>query len=238
VRKPTAGWNVAQALTVAAVLSAEPVAAQNGAAVIAILPFEDRGSYGQDKEIFQALELGIPATLASELSGHSNLRLADHNWIAQALRSEKLGPNAKVDAATAARIAKRVGARYAITGSFADFYGTFRLDGRIIDAETGQIIRVVTNNDRKVQDRSELYRIIQMVGHKMLAEVSPAALRAGAPQAERRTVPTEALTDYSLGLWYEGKGDRGKAGEHYDRALTVLPDYPEAREGLRRVRGS
>jgi TolB-like protein len=206
--------------------------------VIAILPFEDRGSYGQDKEVFRALALGIPATLASELSGHSNLRLADRNRVAQALRSEDLGPNAQVDAATAARVAKQVGARYAITGAFADFYGTFRLDGRIVDAESGQIVRVVTNNDPKLQDRAELYRIIQMVGHKLLADVSPAALRTGTPQAEMRTIPTEALTQYSLGLLYEGKGDRGKAGEHYDRALTVLPDYPEAREGLRRVKGS
>lgn len=231
-------WSIAQALSVAVFISAGPVAGQNGPAVIAVLPFEDRGSYGQDKEIFRALALGIPATLASELSGHSGLRLADRNRVAQALRSENLGPNAKVDAATAARIAKQVGAHYAITGTFADFYGTFRLDGRIVDAESGQILRVVTNNDPKLQDRAELYRIIQMVAHKLLAEVSPAALRGGTPQAEMRTIPTEALTQYSLGLWYEGKGDRDKAGEHYDRAVAVLPDYPEAREGLRRVRGS
>ena len=156
----------------------------------------------------------------------------------QALRGEALGPTAKADAATAARIAKQVGAGYAITGSFADFYGSFRLDARIVDADNGQIIKVVTNNDPQLQDRSQLYRIIQMVAHKMLAEVSPTALRGGAPQAEMRTIPTDAITQYSLGLWYEGKGDRDKAGEHYGRALTTFPDYPEAKEGLRRVRGS
>jgi TolB-like protein len=231
-------WSIARSFAVAAFISAGPVAGQNGPAVIAILPFEDRGSYGQDKEVFRALALGIPATLASELSGHSNLRLADRNRVVQALRSEDLGPNGKVDAATAARVAKQAGARYAITGTFADFYGTFRLDGRIVDAENGQIVRVVTNNDPKLQDRAELYRIIQIVAHKMLAEVSPAALRGGTPRGEMRIIPTEALTQYSLGLLYEGKGDSDKAGQYYDRALTVLPDYPEAREGLRRVRGS
>jgi hypothetical protein len=128
-----------------------------------------------------------------------------------------------------------VGARYAITGTFADFYGDFRLDGRIVDAENGRILRVVTNNDPKLQDRADLYRIIQMVAHKTLAEVSPAALRSGSPQAEMRSIPTPALTQYSLGMWYEHQGDRKKAGEHYDQALTVLPDYPEAKEGLRRV---
>jgi TolB-like protein len=226
-------WTVA--LTVAG--SARPATGQSSPAVIAILPFEDRGSYGQDKEVFRALALGIPAALAGELRGHTYLRLADPNRVAQALQGQSLGPNAQVDATTAARVAKLVGARYAITGTFADFYGTFRLDGRIIDAENGQILRVVTNNDPKLQDRADLYRIIRMVAHKMLAEVSPAALRSGSPQAEMRAIPTPALTQYSLGLLYEGQGDRKKASEHYDQALAVLPDYPEAREGLRRVGG-
>jgi TolB-like protein len=234
----TLRWALAPALTVAgSIATAWPAAAQTSPTVIAILPFEDRGSYGQDKEVFRALALGIPAALAGELRGHANLRLADQNRVAQALQGQGLGPNAKVDATTAARVAKEVGARYAITGAFADFYGTFRLDGRIVDAENGQILRVVTNNDPKLQNRGDLYRIIQMVAHKMLAEVSPAALRSGSPQAEMRTIPTPALTQYSLGLLYEGQGDRKKASEHYDQAVTDLPDYPEAKEGLRRVRG-
>jgi TolB-like protein len=132
-------WTVPSLLTVAGLASAGPTAGQTGPAVIAVLPFEDRGSYGQDKEVFRALALGIPATLASELSGHSNLRLADRTRVAQALQSQGLGPKPQMDAGTAARVAQQVGARYAITGTFADFYGTFRLDGRIVDAESGQI---------------------------------------------------------------------------------------------------
>jgi TolB-like protein len=211
--------------------------AQSGPVAIAVLPFEDRGSYGQDKEVFRALALGIPATIVSELRGHSELRLADRNRIAEALNREKVGPNARVDAATAARVAKRVGARYAVTGNFADFYGKFRLDARIVDAESGQIIKVVSNNDPKLQDRADLYRIIQMVNHKVLAEASPAALRGGSAETEARAIPTEALTQYSLGLLYESQGKSGKAGEYYQRALSALPDYSDAREGLRRVEG-
>jgi TolB-like protein len=218
--------------------TADSAIAQTGPVVIAVLPFEDRGSYGQDKEVFRALALGIPATIASELSGHGELRLADRNRIAQALKKEKLGPNARVDAATAARIAKEVGARYAVTGNFADFYGKFRLDARLVDAESGQILKVVSNNDPKLQDRADLYRIIQVVNHKVLAETSPGALRGGVAETEARTIPTEALTQYSLGLLYESQGEKSQAAEHYQRALSALPDYSDAREGLRRVGGS
>lgn len=230
------GWTALRALA-AVTLAVEPAVAQTRPVVIAILPFEDRGSYGQDKEVFRALALGIPATLASELSGHSELSLADRNRVVQALKSQDLGPNARVDAATAAKVGKQVGARYAVTGNFADFYGKLRLDARIVDTENGQILKVVSNNDPKLQDRSDLYRIIQMVAHRVLAEASPAAQRSANADAETSIVPTEALTQYSLGLLYEGEGDRAKAAEHYQRALTAFPNYLDAREGVRRVRG-
>jgi TolB-like protein len=211
-----------------------PAAAQTRPVVIAILPFEDRGSYGQDKEVFRALALGIPATLASELSEHPELRLVDRNQAAQALQGQGLGPNARVDAATAAKVGKQVGARYAVTGNFADFYGKFRLDARIVDTDNGQIMKVVSNDDPKLQDRADLFRIIQMVAHRVLAETTGQAPRGS---AEPAVVPTEALSQYSLGLLYESQGDKAKAGEHYQRALSAFPDYPDARAGAQRVKG-
>jgi len=208
--------------------------AQAHPVTIAILPFSDRGSFGQEKDVFRALQLGIPATIAGELRGHSELRLADPSQIQQALKAQKLDAD-RVDAATAARVGKEVGARYAITGSFADFYGRFRLDARIVDVESGQILKVVSNSDPTLQDRADLYRILRGVGHKVLAEANPTSL---AQEAEGRIIPTEALTQFSLGLLAESRNDSSGAGRHYSQALSAFPDYPEAREGLRRVRGS
>ena len=213
-------------------LAASPAMAQTKQVVIAVLPFEDRGSYGQDKEVFRALTLGIPATLVSELSEHPELRLADRNQVAQALQSQELGPNARVDAATAAKVGKQVGARYAVTGNFADFYGKFRLDARVVDTETAQIVKVVSNDDPKLQDRADLFRIIQMVAHRVLAEATGQAPRG----AEPAIIPTEALSQYSLGLLYESQGDKAKAVEHYQRALSAYPNYPDATAGMQRVR--
>jgi TolB-like protein len=209
--------------------------AQAGPVVIAILPFEDRGSFGQDKEVSRALELGIPATIAGELSRHPELRLVNPKRVTGALNAQKIVPGSRIDAATAARVGKDAGARYAITGNFADFYGKFRLDVRIVDAENGQILKVVSNNDPKLQDRADLYRIVRRVGHKVLEEATPSHREA--LEAESRVIPTDALTHYSLGLLYEREDQKAKAAQHYNQALSAYPDYPEAREGARRVRG-
>jgi hypothetical protein len=36
---------------------------------------------------------------------------------------------------------------------------------------------------------------------------------------------------------FEDHGDKDRAADAYQRALTAYPDYPEARSGLQRVRG-
>jgi len=200
---------------------------------IAVLPFEDRGSYGQDKEVFRALELGVPALLSAELGKHPGVRLADRARVTAAMKAENLGPDARIDATTAARVGTQAGARYAVTGNFADFYGKFRSDARVVEVGTGQILKVVSNNDPALQDRANLARIVQDMASKVL---SPAGLtpRTGAGSAP--VPPTEAVTQYSLGLLYESEGDKAKAGEHYQRALTAFPGYAEAREGMQRVR--
>jgi TolB-like protein len=225
------------AAALAACLTVSPLPAQSRPVVLAILPFGDRGSFGQDREVFEALQLGIPATIAGELGSHSELRLADPARVSQALRAQKMDPAGRLDAASAARIGKAVGARYAITGSFADFYGKFRLDARIVDVESGQILKVVSNSDSQLQDRTDLYRIIQRVGHKVLAEANPSAA-AELRETEGKTIPTGALTEFSLGLLAESRADSAKAAQHYGEALSRFPNYPEAREGLRRIRGS
>lgn len=222
-------------LALAALGGSSPVQAQSQPVVVAILPFEDRGSYGQDKDVFRALQLGIPATIAGELAGHPELRLADAGRITRGLPARGVNSRTRLDASTAAQIGKEAGARYAITGSFSDFYGKIRLDARIIDTGTGQILKVVSNDPRQ-DDRSQLYRIIQTVGHKVLAAASGSG--TGRAPNEEQTIPTEALTEYSLGLLYEREGDKARAGEHYQRAIASFSDYRDAREALTRLQGS
>jgi TolB-like protein len=220
----------------AAVALAAPLQAQNAKLVIAVLPFENTGSYGQDKENFEALEVGIPAILAGTLAAHPGVGVSDGAAVRQAMDRQQLGAARRIDAASATQVAKAAGARYAVTGSFADFYGKFRINARVVDAETGEILKVVSNDDPKLQDRAQLSAILQLVGERVIAAIGLPPY-AGETAARGRAVPTEALTAYSRGLMFENRGDKAKAADSYQRALSAYPDYPEAREGLQRVRG-
>jgi TolB-like protein len=202
---------------------------------IAVLSFENGGSYGKDKEDFDALRKGIAAMLISELSQNKNVRLVDRGEIQRLLDEQGLAVAERVDRETAAKIGKLVGARYMIAGSFIDLYGDFRVDARIINVETGEILKVV-RSDPKLHDRRDMSRMIQSVAERIMVDANLPPLPAGT--AQRPAVPTEALALFSRALLYQDRGDKAKAVEYYQKALAVFPAYTEASEGLKKARGS
>ena len=217
------------------VVSATELRAQDARATIAVLPFENSGSYGQDREAFDALEVGLPAILSATLAAHPAVIVVERGRLVQTLDQQKLTAVHRLDAGSATGVAKAAGARYAVTGSFADFYGKFRINARLVDAQTGQILKVVSNDDPKLQDRAQLAAIVQVVADRIVGAMGLAAYPPDVA-ARRRALPTEALTEFSRGLMFEGRGDRAKAAEAYQRALTSAPDLDEARSGLQRVK--
>ena len=202
---------------------------------IAVLSFENGGSYGKEKEDFDALRKGIAAMLISELAQNKNVRLVDRGEIQRLLDEQGLAVADRVDRETAAKIGKLVGARYMIAGTFIDLYGDFRIDARIINVETGEILKVV-RSDPKLRDRRDMSRMIQSVAERIMVDANLPPLPAGT--AQRPAVPTEALALFSRALLYQDRGDKAKAVEYYQKALDVFPAYTEASEGLKKARGS
>ena len=229
------------ALTLAALLAAPALPAlraQDSRPGIAVLPFENGGSYGQDKENFEALEKGIAGMLISELAQNPAARIVDRSSVQRLLDEQNLGKDGRADAATAAKIGKLVGARYMVMGSFVDLYGRFRVDARIVDVETSEILKVV-RSDPKYEKREELFKLLQSVAERLMSETKLPALTAEMSRAVKaRNVPTEALTYYSRALLYQDRGDKAKAAEFYKKATDVFPDYAEAIEGLRKINGA
>ncbi len=224
------------ALTVVALASLSPaLRAQDSRPGIAVMPFTNGGSYGRDKEDFQALEKGLAGMLIYELGQNPGARLVDREAIQQILDEQKLGKDGAVDAATAAKVGKLVGARYMVLGGFTDLYGTFRVHARLVSVETGEILKVV-RGDPKLEKREDISRLMQTVAENLMKETKlPPLTEEQARAIKARNVPTEALSYYSRALLYQDQGDKAKAADYFSRALKVFPDYTEAREGLKKI---
>src|SRR5438046_6726858 len=62
---------------------------------IAVLPFDNSGSYGQDKENFDALQKGIAGMLISELAANPAARVVEREEIEKLLAEQSLGASGK-----------------------------------------------------------------------------------------------------------------------------------------------
>jgi len=209
-----------------------PLQAQDTRPGIAVFPFDNGGSYGQDKENFEALQVGMQQMLTTEFAQNPALRVVDRTQIKSLLGEQDLGAQGRVDANTAAKVGKLVGAKYAILGGFTDFYGDFRIDIRIVNVETSEILKTEKARDK----RENLYNMVTTIATALTRGVNlPVLPKQSMEMRENRKVPTEAVTYYSRALLYQDRGNNEKAKELYSRAIEIFPDYSEAKQGLQQV---
>ncbi len=202
---------------------------------VAVLRFENGGSFGPEREDFGALEVGLQQVLITELTQNSGLRVVERSTLNEILAEQDLAVRGHVDPQTAARIGRLVGARYTITGQFMDNWGEMRLDARIIDGETGEILTA-----QQVMDRRErLYSLMVGLGVQLTenADLPPLSLEVREAR-EAREIPAEAVILFSRAQTYEDFGDRDRAIEAYQRIVNEFPQMTEAREALEQISGN
>lgn len=201
---------------------------------IAVLPFAAGISLGTERENLDALSIGLQQILITELAQNPALRVVERGVIRDLLQEQELGASQRVDPATAARLGRIVGAKYVLTGGFNDVDQDFRLDGRIVDVETSEILRAVEVTDR----RDRLYRVVVEMARRVTNGVNLPPLQAEL-RRERETrgatLPRDAVILYSQAQFFQDRGQLDRARELYRRVTTEFPALTEAREALQRM---
>ena len=224
------------AMATVGVLGVQPLAAQDSRPGIAVLPFFNGGSYGQEAEDYAALEVGMQQMLTTEFAMNPGLRVVDRSRLTELMKEQDLGASGRVDAATAAKIGKLVGAKYMVMGGFTDTWGNMRLDIQIVNTETSEIVKA----DRSTFKREELSSAVVNAASKLTKDLSLPALpkEVQAKREERaKKIDPQAVAYYTKGLLYQDRGDNDKAKELFNKAIAAFPQYTEAQDALRQIGG-
>lgn len=219
---------VVAALTLAVAVPAAEALQRDSRPGIAVLPFTNGGSYGKEQEDYEAMQIGLPQMLITELSAHPRARLVDRQILKQLMDEQDLGQSGRVDPETAAQIGKLVGAQYVIVGGFIDFYGDFRIDARIVSVETGEILKAEQVRDK----REKLYDLVGQMAAKVIQDVELPPLR---PREAKASPPEQAVSYYLRGLLAADRGDRARARELFSKAIEEFPEYTEASQELKQL---
>ena len=216
-----------------------PAAAQQGQdtrPTIAILDFDIGATIGQDPDDYQALRRGLAGMTISELAANPGVRVVERAQLQQILQEQDLARSDRVDQSTALRIGQLLNARYMVTGTIYDVRGDFRIDARLFDVQTTQIIKTQRVAGRLDNVFDLVTRLAAQLMHD--ANLPPLEHHADAAPAPRPATgaPTQnAVMAYSRAVLYADRGDTQRAVEQYRRALTAFPQYSQARTECNRL---
>lgn len=215
---------------------------------LAVLYFD----YGGKDASLEALRKGLAEMLISDLSAVDELRVVERDRLQAVLDEQKLAKAGKTDPATAARIGKLLGARYLVLGSYFDVMKAFRVDARLVDVETGQIVKSIGANG-KAEDFITLEQILADGLCKAVAQLPPPpgsdhaehkdAEHGGGehgvarPPVRRIPKPPRGLkastaVTYGKALAAADVGDRRQAQTLFKSVLAEQPDFELAQRDL------
>ncbi|MFY9271244.1 MAG: CsgG/HfaB family protein [Candidatus Manganitrophaceae bacterium] len=185
---------------------------------VAVLEFEDHG-IGRPPG---AIGLGrtLSDRISEQLSGRRELRLIDRESLQKILQELSFGSLDITDRESQLRLGKLLGARYLIMGGYTILGETLRIDGRIVEVESGLV-----EGDSLEGPLSERAFLEKTFSKQLVDQLTARlAVKAGPPVTAQ---------DYFLrGLTLEQSNDPGKALEMYQKALALDPRHPEARERM------
>lgn len=200
---------------------------------MAILDFDIGATIGQDPDDYQALRRGLAAMTISELAVNPAVRVVERAQLQQILQEQNLGREGRVEANTIVQIGRLIGAKYMVTGTIYDVRGDFRIDARLFDAETGQILRT-----QRVQGRLDgVFDLVSRLAGQLMrdANLPPLERRVQEEHQRQGTPNTQAVMAYSRAVLYADRGDTNRAVEQYRAALAAFPQYTQARADCNRL---
>jgi TolB-like protein len=188
----------------------------------------------------EALSKGLAQMLISDLAAAEVARVVERDRLQALLNEQKLAASGKVgkfDSATAARVGKLLGARYLVMGSYFDLLGALRADARLVNVETGQIIKSVgatgPPGDFLGMEQILVKGLLEAV--KTLPRLGPAPGPGGdgprTPKPPRRLM-TKTAVAYGRALAAADGGDKKTARALLTDVLTDQPDFALARRDL------
>ena len=196
---------------------------------IAILYFDN----GSDNAELSRLRKGLADMLISDLSKIKMLNVIERARLEEILKEQKLNNSKEFDASTASKVGKLLGVQYILTGAFFDIMGSMRMDARIIDVETGKIIKSEGIDGPTTTFFDLEKKLVVKIAGGLNVDLADANTSTASEKQTSLSYETSLL--YSDGLNQLDKGEKAKAIETFKKVLQKNPDFVPAKQALSKL---
>jgi TolB-like protein len=197
---------------------------------VAVLYFD----YGGKKAELEPLREGLAQMLITDLADLREIRVVERARLKAVLDEHDLTASGKVDVASAARVGKLLGAHELVLGSFFDLGGALRVDARVVEVETGKIVRSVGVNgpaaDFWALERDLAAKLADTMRTALPAAFEHAALQPPKPRPPKLAATT-AVT-YGRALAAANAGKKTEARGLLTKVVEEAPGFTLAKQDL------
>ncbi len=197
---------------------------------VAILYFDYQGK----DEQMGMLRKGLAQMIISDLSGSDRFQIVERDRLQEILDELKLNQTNQIDKNNAAKIGKLLGARYMVLGGYFDLMGTLRIDARVVEVETGKVLKSVGSTskpDAFIELQQKLSGDLETILSSQLtaAENAPTKTRPKPPKQLR----VSTAQKYSEALDAIDKKDKATAKKKLEEVVKEQPDFSLAQLDLK-----
>lgn len=199
--------------------------------VVAILPFTN-GAMTPERANYDALSLSLPERLITLLGRNPRIQVVERTRMRELLAEQDAGAGGRIDASTAARIGRLIGARHVITGAFwVDTRRRLQIDARAVNVETSLIEHVEEARGKE----DELFEVLDELSARLnrglrLPEPPPASVRPsprapadprGRPRNTTGSSDIQQTLIYGQAMEAEDRNEPAKAARLYRRYIAM-----------------
>lgn len=211
-------------LCVAALVAPAPSAAaagdlrKTGKIRLAVLYFDNECV--TDRERLDPFQKGIADTLTTDLGRLGRLQVVERERLDALLSEMKLQQSGLADPATAAKIGKILGVQALLMGSYTAIGGMIRIDARIVEVETGLVLKAEEVTGRT----DDFFQLEEALVEKIAAGLdAPLTTEEHTLLARTGGRSFAAFLEYSRGLDAMDRGRLSEAEEAFEEALRIDP---------------
>lgn len=206
-------------------------AARAGAAerpVVAVLYFDNNTG----RQELDVLQKGLADMMLTDLSSVESITVVEREKLEALLAELKLQRTKYFDKKSAAKIGRGLGAKYAVTGTYAAVDPQIRIDVRLIEIETGKILvaEKISGEARK------LFELQQVLVGKFVGALNVKLRRR--PGARGVAPDLDGLLQYSKSVDLADRGELDQARAALQEVIKRAPAFALARakqEELRKL---
>ncbi|MFZ5980647.1 MAG: CsgG/HfaB family protein [Candidatus Zixiibacteriota bacterium] len=202
--------------------------ADPGVQTVAIMEF-DNYSVGKYQEELGFITKGLADFFEADFSRISSLRVVERDKIDFILKELELTKSGAVDAATAAKVGKMLGAQLMIFGSIVQLDDkNTKMLVKAVKVETSEIITSVEKEGKPDYFKMEKELVTELADKLNLSlneDTRKLIKDAG-------TESNDAATLYAKGLYYQDKYDYKKAYDYFRQAYEMDQTFAEAKKKM------